>query len=88
MHACHILMYLKLPCCYHRNLLKVGICQLHMWPMNGENSPENLTNGPIANNPDISAVLLTIEFENFACPIIFPSGTPSEILDYANPRYI
>ncbi|XP_065912685.1 phosphatidylinositol 4,5-bisphosphate 3-kinase catalytic subunit gamma isoform-like isoform X2 [Dysidea avara] len=70
----------------HRNLLKVGICQLHMWPMNGENSPENLTNGPIANNPDTSAVLLTIEFENFARPIIFPSGTPSEILDYANPR--
>lgn len=57
-----------------------------MWAMNGENSAGNLTNAPIANNPDNSAALLTIKFENFAHPIVFPSGTPRELLDYANPR--
>jgi len=54
-----------------------------MWPINGENPPGNLTN---ANNPDTSSVLLTIEFETYAYPIVFPSGTPSELLDYGNPR--
>jgi len=41
--------------------------------------------GPIANNPDPSAVQLTIEFEQFAHPVIFPNDIPAHVV---NERYI
>ena len=36
--------------------------------------------GPIANNPDPTAVQLTMEFEHFAHPVIFPNDVPTHVV--------
>lgn len=83
-----------------RSLLKVGIHDLYMWPTTrtsgkdfeklseGEKFFYNpSTIGPTANNPDPGAVKLTLEFESWAHPIVFPNDIPpADLLDYATPR--
>jgi len=36
--------------------------------------------GPIANNPDPTAVKLTIEFERFTNPVVFPNDIPTHVV--------
>jgi len=72
-----------------RNLLKVGVHEVYMWPT-ARVSERDMSNterfscdinpiGPIANNPDSTAVKLTIEFENFAHPVVFPNDIPTHV---------
>jgi len=66
-----------------RNLLKDGIHEVYMWPVprTSGKDPEDPKIfycdpnpiGPIANNPDSSAVQLTLEFESWDHPVIFPN---------------
>lgn len=43
--------------------------------------------GPIMNNPDPSAVQLSIKLESIALPIFFPNYVPPKsLLDYADPK--
>ena len=94
----HVIMHVPL----YRSLLKVGTHELCMWPtiktsgqdfeklLEGEKffyNPSSI--GPTANNPDPNAVKLTLEFESWAHPIIFPNDVPpADLLDYAEPRYL
>lgn len=67
----------------YRNLLKVGVHEVYMWPTaraaadQDKHSSDPNPIGPIANNPDPSAVQLTMEFEYFAHPVIFPNDVPA-----------
>jgi len=74
--------------CVGRNLLKVGVHEVWMWPtarfsekeISGEKffcAPNPL--GPIADNGDPTAVKLTIEFEHFAHPVVFPNDVPTGV---------
>lgn len=69
-----------LHCNWFRNVLKVGTHEVYMWPASkasGKDTEDAYYNpnpvGPIANNPDPSAVQLTLEFESWKHPIIFPN---------------
>lgn len=83
-----------------RSLLKVGTHHLYMWPTTRTSGKEfeKLSEGekffynpsaigPTANNPDPGAIKLTLEFESWAHPIVFPNAIPpADLLDYATPR--
>ena len=77
-----------------RNILKVGTHEVYLWPTfrtNGKDTedPEMFhcdPIGPVANNPDASAVQLTLEFESWTHPIIFPNDVLETTAAYM-PRY-
>ena len=67
------------------NALKVGTCQLHLWPafVQDEHSHDSHCPSPIApavNNPSTKAVVLTIRFDTSLTNIIFPEDIPSRLV--------
>ncbi|XP_065917806.1 phosphatidylinositol 4,5-bisphosphate 3-kinase catalytic subunit gamma isoform-like isoform X3 [Dysidea avara] len=73
----------------YRNLLKVGVHEVKMWPTSRFNE-KDIGNaerfscdpnpiGPVANNSDSDAVKLTIEFEHFVHPVVFPNDVPTHV---------
>ena len=70
---------------------------MYMWPISrtgGKDTEDSETFhcdpnpiGPITNNPDPSAVQLTLEFESWTQPIIFPNDVLETTAAYM-PRYI
>ena len=73
----------------NRNLLKVGVHEVNMWPTSRFNE-KDIGNaerfscdpnpiGPVANNSDSDAVKLTIEFEHFVHPVVFPNDVPTHV---------
>ena len=79
-----------------RNVLKVGTHEVYMWPASRTSGKDTEDPeifhcdpnpiGPTANNPDPNAVQLTIEYESWTHPIIFPNDV-LETTAACMPRY-